>query len=426
MKEKVLTYCSSIGCQNRNKTDDLIALSKLDGITPSMQRWLRKSFNINSVEELTQISVNTLVFRLEEEGKCCARDEVESWMAQAQELVAQKSPWQTSANFVVSLQSRSIGDQIEHRTTVYFIEADRKAIWPGIEFNGIYELMREHLKHSYWEEVGEAVGTYSVPQSRSKVVRYRSEDADFSAEMALNDLVLSLSELDQSSKLVSEILPQPDANEISDHSSEENVDTAPDEVPETIEAEAITPDKEAETTENVKAVAEEGQSIIDEELPEEEVGEPLNLEIIQIKLYLPVDAKTSKAGDSEAKKNSDKYENVMVFDAAKRLILGQLPKNKPFDLEVIFNLTGPRALELTTRSIPYRIELFGRNRTTRQKLILGNAPVGHLVNGELTYTSRLSEVSLPEGGTYRLQVIARLENAPVGPDFLELPYVQVA
>ena len=248
MKEKVLTYCSSIGCQNSNKTDDLIALSKLDGITPSMQRWLRKSFNINSVEELTQISVNTLVFRLEEEGKCCARDEVESWMAQAQELVAQKSPWQTSANFVVSLQSRSIGDQIEHRTTVYFIEADRKAIWPGIEFNGIYELMREHLKHSYWEEFGEAAGTYSVPQSRSKVVRYRSEDADFSAEMALNDLALSLSELDQSSKLVSEILPQPDANEISDHSSEESVDTAPDEVPETIEAEAITPDKEAETT----------------------------------------------------------------------------------------------------------------------------------------------------------------------------------
>ena len=427
MKEDSLNQRpGSIG--NKKSNNELTSIARLEGIRPVIQRWLRGSFNINSVEELAQLSVNTLLFRLEDDGKCYSRHEVESWIAQAQELVAQKTPWQTSANFIVSLQNRYVGEQLEQRTTVYFIEADRKATWPGIEFNGVYELMLEQLKQSYQEDSGEPTMRIFLPEDRSDVVKSESEDADFTADWG--EIIAGLSSDDlnrvgqtpQPSSHLSPVVVS-EANETSESPTEDGSAPSSGEVSELAVEEKLATDEIKDAPE---VVAEDKLATESEELSENDIEDPPRLEITQIKIYPPVDSKKTEAEDTEAKEDSDEDEKVMVIDATKRLLLGHLPKEKPFDLEVIFQLTGSGALDLTKQPLPYHTEVYGQNRTTRQKLTLGKAPEGYLVNGELTYICRLPEVILPEAGSYQLHIISSLDGASVSPDYLELPFVQVA
>jgi len=234
-----------------------------------------------------------------------------------------------------------------------------------------------------------------------------------------------LKPLEQSLQPESQLSPMmvSEANETSELPTDDGSDPSTDEASEsTVERELATDEIE----DAPEAVAED-QLIAESDEPSKEIMEdPPKLEITQIKIYLPVEAKISEAEDAEVEEGSDEDEKVMVVDATKRLLLGHLPKEKPFDLEVIFQLTGSGALDLTKQSLPYYTEVYGQNRTTRQKLTLGKAPEGYLVNGELTYTCRLPEVLLPEAGSYQLHIIASLDGASVSPDYLELPFVQVA
>ncbi len=426
-------------------------LTKIRGLDPAKRQWLQETFNVQTISDLVYLSSKKDLFKDKNKRKALSEYELEEWIAQAQKLIIQESSWQTSANFVVSLQNRTVGDQVEHRTAVYFIEADRKATWPGVEFNGVYELMLEHLQQSYQEDRGEPVTRIFWPKSELENAQSESSETHKTtdvttpmADMILDDLrpemgevehslqlnpdltSLAQSEVDETFGLSTEEEPEPSTEESSESPPDEKADTG-----ESIEGSESTAEEMpvVDKTGEEKALTAESPITLNGETPHEEaLAEPLKLEITQIKVYLPPEP-DDKAEDSETKDTEAEdaaAEKVMIADVVKRILMGKLPKATPLDLEVTFQLTGRGALELTRQPLSYHAEMYGENRTTHQKLTLGNASVGTLVDGELTYTRRLADVILPGVGTYRLQFLTRLENALVSPDLLELPFVQVA
>lgn len=167
--------------RNGKKGDDL---TRLKGIGPVRQQWLRKSLNICTVEELANLSADEIESRFNADGQTTSKSEIEGWIAQARELVAlearppqpiresspaepeafldpptqgyqlaqaavesaevetdgcltslgEDSRWRTFSSFLVEFQSRQTerGTE-EQQTTVRHLQADKVQTWSGIE-----------------------------------------------------------------------------------------------------------------------------------------------------------------------------------------------------------------------------------------------------------------------------------------------------
>ncbi len=146
---------------NSNSED----LTRIRGIGPVKQQWLREALNVRSFQDLANLSADELEARLRAEGQITSRSEIEAWIAQAQELTrepsqpptptpepptaaatpppqpAEPSPipareeagWQTFASFSVEFRAKQTEGQTERRTTAYHRQADLSQTWPGIE-----------------------------------------------------------------------------------------------------------------------------------------------------------------------------------------------------------------------------------------------------------------------------------------------------
>jgi hypothetical protein len=354
-----------------------------------------------------------------------------------------QSVWQTFATYIVSLQSRQVGEQIDRRTIVYFLEADKRQIWPGVECDGVCKFMLEQLEPILQVTPREAVAMDSTTERPPKATTEMSsetngtsdlteESADLTSEGALDDPIPAANQEAQLLETTSQMSPlaQPEANETSELTAQDYFDFSTVGISESpLEEESVPgkPEKAAELTVEGESAPDETLELVDkgesERTPDKEREEPIKLEITQLKVCQPM--KTEKI-EIESAETDKKKETVTVLDGAKQALFGELTKEKPFDLEVTFQLSGTGAIELTKQPFRYHSEVYGHNRVTRKDLTLGYAPVGTLVDGELIYTCRLPNLTLLEAGPYRLQIITRLEGAPVRPDLLELPFVQVA
>lgn len=418
------TFKKSTGKKYADDAVDLIALSRLKNIPLIAQSFLKKVLSIHSVEQLAQVSVDELTLKLEEKGQFYTRQEIEGWLEAARDLVAQTTTWQSSANFIVSFQKRTMKGRVEHRTTFYLVEANRRFVWPGIECYGIYQLMREHFKKSCKKGHGEPITRILWPENGLKNVQSEASESDDTsgASKSIADLTLDvwMSEVKHSLEPQPDItlLVQPDSHKIFGSISEE-LPNCPIQ-----ESSDLSSDDKLDTAERLKVP----ESVNEGTLLEEQPIEPIKLEITQVKVYSPPETNNESAdSETEGAKTQEAAEApVIIADATKRVFLGELPKATPLDLEVSFQLTGTGALNLTKQPLLYQTEVYGENRTNHQKFILGSAPVGTLIEGKLTYTCRLTEVNLSETGNYRLQFFTQLENDLVRPDLLELPFVQVA
>lgn len=439
---------------NIGKGKDIDEISRIDNLEPAIKCWLQEVFQVVTLKDLAALSVDQVFSRLEAEGQEVTHGEVERWIAQAKELTAEETSWQTFATFVVSLQSQPVGEQINQRTIAYYVEADQRIIWPGIESNGVCALILDQLKSESQAQIDTQapVAADSIAERASKATAEMSLEVNHTPELADEFADLNREETvdnqgpglnKEKQVLESEpIVPSPmesKANESSESTPDESSTTGDpaseltsehpsdsDQADEILEStnEIIEPPFE-HTLEPVthpgspELAAEDEVAFDRKSLPQVEIGEPVTLKITQLKVYQPLTP--NKASVSGAK-----TEKIMVFDTAKRLFSGELPKEKPFDFEITFQLSGARVAELTKQSLTYHAEVYGQNRKTRKKLALGQTPAGKLVDGELTYSCRLPAVTLPESGSYRLQVITQLDGASVSPDFWELPFVQVA
>lgn len=341
--------------------------------------------------------------------------------------------WETLDTFVISLQSRWMEGKMEYRTVSYCLESGKQKILHGIEVDSISKLVGEQpIKVGYQEgnENFSLIDTLSGSQPEANVYsplisKTMPKHPDEPIEYVTDELEL-VNKLE--SALQHNFVTPP---QISTHASKSfDLPTEDESELSTEDQPELTPVKEA--TKVLNLTSEDATLSEEENLQEEEPAEPLKLEITQVRVYPPEEPDKApdldnESGETEATDiEDDKQEQAIVIDASKRILMGELPRGISIDLEVVFQLKGEGALELTHQPLNYHTKVYGENRKTRQKLTLGQAPVGKLVNGKLTYTCRLAEVILSEASTYRLQFFTHLDDAPVSPDLLELPFVQVA
>lgn len=103
---------------------------------------------------------------------------------------------------------------------------------------------------------------------------------------------------------------------------------------------------------------------------------------------------------------------------------GHIKGNEPFALEILFDLVGEAAADLSEEQAIFRARAYVQDQTTGASTHLGDAEPGNLVKGELAYAATLSELTLPPG-TYRLFALLTLQAVSVRPDFVTLPAFEV-
>jgi hypothetical protein len=390
--------------------------ARIEGLGPAMQQWLRESFHIHTVADLANLSAEVVLSRLRDEEKDFCRREIERWIQQAQDFVAHETPWHTFATFVVSLQSRQSGGQMEQRTTAYFLEADRKAIWSGIECNGVYELMLDQLKRNFQLEL-----EVNVPMESESKIEFEPVAAHQSSSEAIalpNDELFESTTIPEPT-IQPELLAedQSESPEPPDLELEAGVESEVETGNVLESTEALIPEPETETP--IEAT----------ETPvEAEVTEPLILKITQVKFWQRAEVKElirkgARKGEPEAEEAEEEVE--IVINMAKRSLLGMLHAARPFQIEVTFELTGTGAAELIRESLTYHIQCFIRNRDDQRGTSLENGAMGTFTNGETTCTRRLPEITSLQPGLYRLQVVTRLKDVHASLDLFELPFIQV-
>ena len=382
-------------------------LAKIQGLSVARQRWLQDTLKVKTVQDLANLSVDQILSRLEADHKAVSRDQVEDWIDQAQALVAAQASWQPFATFVVSFQSRLVGGETQHRTVVYFLEADRRKIWTGLECDGVHELMLDQLQRLFQLEPAESEAPALVSEDPPTPEPAPSSNLTAEAEEVGLDL-------DQSGELL-EPEPQPTSGQDADISQVLEPPPAPS--PEAAAESPPTPAAKI-TSDPQTSPAAPG-----------EMGPSTHLETMQLKLWQPPVSEEVEPEEVELEEVELEEEpspsKAVVLDQQRRSLGRPLQADQPLDLEVTFQLQGAGALALTHQPLAYHAQVYGQNRITGEKSFLGKTVTGCLVEGELTYTCRLANLVLPQSDAYQLQVITRLEGGSVGPDLFELSFVQV-
>lgn len=62
-------------------------LTRIKGIGPVKQRWLKDSLKISTIRDLATCSVEQIESRLKAQGQTFSRSEIKSWIEQAQKLI---------------------------------------------------------------------------------------------------------------------------------------------------------------------------------------------------------------------------------------------------------------------------------------------------------------------------------------------------
>jgi len=124
-------------------------LTAIKGIGASRQKWLQKTFNVQTYRDLADLSAEEIESRLKAEGKIVSRAEIETWIAQAKHLATstvKDDGWQPIASFVVEFQEHETETGIvEQRTRVHHVESDHTQLWAGIEQQALCRWMAEQL-----------------------------------------------------------------------------------------------------------------------------------------------------------------------------------------------------------------------------------------------------------------------------------------
>lgn len=165
---------------NEEQRDDL---TRIRGIGPVKQQWLRTSLNICTFRDLASLSADEIELQLRADGQTTSHSAIANWIAQAREL-AENSPegesdesmtstteavhppdesqWQSFGAFQVEFQSRQIpGKPEERRTVVRHLDTEQSRIWHGIETEQFQSWMLEQI--SARTDSTEVEGTAVMP-----------------------------------------------------------------------------------------------------------------------------------------------------------------------------------------------------------------------------------------------------------------------
>ena len=117
---------------------------------------------------------------------------------------------------------------------------------------------------------------------------------------------------------------------------------------------------------------------------------------------------------------------TLAFNAGQknRPLLGDIMGRKSFALEALFAL-----VEMPTGNgldkYGYHAEFYARERSSGEKIFLGDSELQNLSSDESNYVTGLPEVVLPSGA-YRLQVLVTVETTPAARSHLTAPLLYVS
>lgn len=154
-------------------------LTKIKGIGPVKQRWLKDALKISTIRDLATCSIEQIESRLKAQGQTFSRSEIKSWIEQAQKLIeaepsaqeilelpqlTSSSPslqvveevtkvednnqWSSFASFKIEFQSRKLDEKVENRTIIHHLEANQNKIWHDIKPEQLEQWMREQMQAS--------------------------------------------------------------------------------------------------------------------------------------------------------------------------------------------------------------------------------------------------------------------------------------
>lgn len=161
-------------------------------------------------------------------------------------------------------------------------------------------------------------------------------------------------------------------------------------------------DKLHQEIQEVPAVEPEAELVTEAALPVR-----LSVTVTDLRIYQPAGAEISLA----LGKNGQPYAGV-------------IRAGYPFAVEADFEIGEQATAVIGEREILYRAQFYTQNRSTRDKVHLGDAEPGSLFSGKANYSAMLSGIALPPG-TYRLQIVVIAESENVVPGYLKLPMLRV-
>lgn len=175
---------------NAEQRDDL---TRIRGIGPVKQQWLRTSLNVRTFQDLASLAVEEIESQLRADGQTTSRSAIANWIAQARELAGnypedesdasmtaiteEASPpeemqWQSFGAFQVEFQSRQMpGKPEECRTVVRHLDTERSIIWHGIETEQLQSWMLEQTSARTPEGEGTAVIPVLVETEQLRVLQ---------------------------------------------------------------------------------------------------------------------------------------------------------------------------------------------------------------------------------------------------------------
>ena len=357
---------------NGKQCDDL---TKIKGIGLVKQQWLRESLNIYTFRDLASLSVDAIESVLKVEWQTLSRQEIKTWIFQAQELAA-----------------------------------DEPSLKQFVELSNTQAELVEELP----------IESSQLSESSRELVNKEAElveELPIESNQSSNPLVKSLDTADEGNLLPSVINGEWRSFasfkvEFQSRPTERQVEEQQVTIY-YLESDQVQSWSSMESDRLQQWMLEQIQiSATDrmQQLPEarSSVAVPLVVvEIDEIRAFQP--AQTNRP---------------MVARESNRLFPGTISSNYPFGLEISFSLAGLNVANITKPSITYFVQVYVRNRVTDVINHLGDTKPCSLAAGQLSYTAMLPGITL-EPGVYRLQASVKLQGIPATPGSFKVPLLQV-
>jgi len=98
--------------------------------------------------------------------------------------------------------------------------------------------------------------------------------------------------------------------------------------------------------------------------------------------------------------------------------------DEPFTIKASLELSGSGAAEATKKRMNYSVKFYAHNRSTTERVNLGETTPTATAEGQMSYTASLSGAKLLSG-IYELRVVATLQGGRARAGYLEVPLLQV-
>jgi hypothetical protein len=142
-------------------------------------------------------------------------------------------------------------------------------------------------------------------------------------------------------------------------------------------------------------------------LKEEKIPAQIAISVTGLRLYQPADAEISLTSGKNGRPHT-----------------GTIQSGLPFAAKAEFEIDEQAATTIANHEIPYRVQFYTQDRSSKEKAHLGDAKTGLLASNKTSYSAMLGGITLPSG-TYRLRVVVIAESEEIVPGYLELPILRV-